>query len=103
MGGGLRGGGLLRRLRPPLTPTLSPLRREREKWTAPGVFMQAPALETHGLTIRFGGHVAVNNVSAAYRAGTLTAIVGPNGAGKTTYINLVSGQLPATSGSVFVR
>ena len=59
-----------------------------------------PVLETHGLTIRFGGHVAVDNVSCAFRPGTLTAIVGPNGAGKTTYFNLVSGQLPATSGRV---
>jgi branched-chain amino acid transport system ATP-binding protein len=42
--------------------------------------------------------VAVNNVTAEFRPGTLTAIVGPNGAGKTTYFNLISGQLPATSG-----
>jgi branched-chain amino acid transport system ATP-binding protein len=61
-----------------------------------------PALETRGLTIRFGGHVAVDNVSAAFHAGTLTAIVGPNGAGKTTYFNLISGQLPATSGEVLL-
>jgi branched-chain amino acid transport system ATP-binding protein len=59
-----------------------------------------PVLETHGLTIRFGGHVAVNNVSCAFRPGTLTAIVGPNGAGKTTYFNLISGQLRATGGRV---
>jgi branched-chain amino acid transport system ATP-binding protein len=59
-----------------------------------------PALETRGLTIRFGGHVAVDAVSYAFRPGTLTAIVGPNGAGKTTYFNLISGQVPATSGSV---
>jgi len=59
-----------------------------------------PVLETHGLTIRFGGHVAVNGVSCAFRPGTLTAIVGPNGAGKTTYFNLISGQLRASSGRV---
>ena len=59
-----------------------------------------PVLETRDLTIRFGGHVAVDKVSCAFRPGTLTAIVGPNGAGKTTYFNLMSGQLPATSGSV---
>ncbi|MBI3373514.1 MAG: ABC transporter ATP-binding protein [Betaproteobacteria bacterium] len=59
-----------------------------------------PVLETHGLTIRFGGHLAVNAVSCAFRPGTLTAIVGPNGAGKTTYFNLISGQLKATSGHV---
>jgi branched-chain amino acid transport system ATP-binding protein len=42
----------------------------------------------------------VNRVSCAFQPGTLTAIVGPNGAGKTTYFNLVSGQLPASAGSV---
>lgn len=57
-------------------------------------------LETKELTIRFGGHVAVDRVSCAFKPGTLTAIVGPNGAGKTTYFNLISGQLKATSGSV---
>ena len=59
-------------------------------------------LETRGLTVRFGGHVAVNGVCAAFRRGTLTAIVGPNGAGKTTYFNLVSGQIPASAGEVFL-
>ena len=57
-------------------------------------------LETRDLTIRFGGHVAVDRVSCVFRPGTLTAIVGPNGAGKTTYFNLVSGQLKASAGSV---
>ncbi len=61
---------------------------------------EAPVLETHALTIRFGGHVAVNAVSCAFRPGSLTAIVGPNGAGKTTYFNLISGQLRASSGRV---
>ena len=53
-------------------------------------------LETRDLTIRFGGHVAVNRVSCTFRPGELTAIVGPNGAGKTTYFNLISGQLRPT-------
>jgi branched-chain amino acid transport system ATP-binding protein len=57
-------------------------------------------LATHDLTVRFGGHVAVNAVSCAFAPGTLTAIVGPNGAGKTTYFNLISGQLKASAGSV---
>ena len=62
----------------------------------------APALETRGLTIRFGGHAAVDHVSCSFMPGTLTAIVGPNAAGKTTYFNLVSGQLKASAGSVWV-
>src|SRR5215470_2154341 len=57
-------------------------------------------LATEDLTIRFGGHAAVDGVSCAFQPGTLTSIVGPNGAGKTTYFNLISGQLPATSGKV---
>ncbi|WP_395700376.1 ABC transporter ATP-binding protein [Aquabacterium sp.] len=59
-------------------------------------------LETRDLTIRFGGHVAVDHVSCAFQPGTLTAIVGPNGAGKTTYFNLISGQLPASEGQVLL-
>ena len=59
-------------------------------------------LETRDLTIRFGGHVAVDSVSCTFAAGTLTAIVGPNGAGKTTYFNLISGQLPASAGQVLL-
>jgi branched-chain amino acid transport system ATP-binding protein len=62
-----------------------------------------PILETRDLTIRFGGHVAVNAVSCRFESGTLTAIVGPNGAGKTTYFNLVSGQLRASAGQVLLR
>jgi branched-chain amino acid transport system ATP-binding protein len=58
------------------------------------------ALETRELSIRFGGHLAVDAVSCAFYPGTLTAIVGPNGAGKTTYFNLISGQLRASAGRV---
>jgi branched-chain amino acid transport system ATP-binding protein len=64
--------------------------------------MSQASLSTRELTIRFGGHVAVNGVSADFYPGTLTVIVGPNGAGKTTYFNLVSGQQPASSGQVFL-
>src|SRR5690349_3353392 len=60
-------------------------------------------LETRSLTIRFGGHVAVDHVSCTFAPGTLTAIVGPNGAGKTTYFNLISGQLPASVGRVLLN
>lgn len=59
-------------------------------------------LETRELTIRFGGHVAVDHVSSRFEPGTLTAIVGPNGAGKTTYFNLISGQLRASEGTVWL-
>ncbi|HEY8555191.1 MAG TPA: ABC transporter ATP-binding protein [Burkholderiales bacterium] len=61
-----------------------------------------PSLETRGLTVRFGGHVAVNDVSCAFTPGVLTAVVGPNGAGKTTYFNLISGQLRPSAGRVLL-
>ncbi len=60
-----------------------------------------PSLRTENLTIRFGGHAAVNGVSCAFRPGELTVIVGPNGAGKTTWFNLVSGQLRPSEGRIF--
>jgi len=64
---------------------------------------QNAALETRDLSIRFGGHLAVNAVSCAFHPGTLTAIVGPNGAGKTTYFNLISGQLKSSAGRVLFQ
>ena len=57
-------------------------------------------LESRSLSIRFGGHTAVDRVSCRFEPGTLTAIVGPNGAGKTTWFNLMSGQLRPTAGQV---
>lgn len=62
-----------------------------------------PSLATRQLSIRFGGHIAVNAVSADFYPGTLTVMVGPNGAGKTTYFNLMSGQLTPTSGNVYLH
>lgn len=60
-------------------------------------------LETRALGVRFGGHIAVDQVSCAFRAGEVTAIVGPNGAGKTTYFNLISGQVRASEGRVLLH
>lgn len=65
--------------------------------------IETPVLETRNLSIHFGGHKAVNDVSCQFHRGTLTTIVGPNGAGKTTWFNLLSGQLRATFGQVFLH
>ncbi|MCE5171522.1 ABC transporter ATP-binding protein [Paenibacillus profundus] len=57
-------------------------------------------LETEGLTIAFGGHVAVQEVSLKVERNRFKSIIGPNGAGKTTLFNLLSGQLRPTAGYV---
>src|SRR3954452_4214264 len=65
--------------------------------------MTVPILETTGLTKRFGGLTAVDDLSLSLPSGKLHAIIGPNGAGKTTLFNLISGLLHANSGEVFFR
>jgi len=59
-------------------------------------------LRVEGLTKRFGGLVAVNDVSFAVPGGEVMSIVGPNGAGKTTLFNLITGVLPLDDGEVFL-
>ena len=60
-------------------------------------------LSTRGLTRRFGGLAAVNDVTIGIESARLHAVLGPNGAGKTTLINLLSGDLPASSGGVLYK
>ena len=57
-------------------------------------------LKVEGATKRFGGLVAVNNVSFEMRAGEILGLIGPNGAGKSTLFNLVTGALRMDGGSV---
>src|SRR5277367_4121345 len=59
-------------------------------------------LETRGLEKRFGGIVAAQNVSLAIEKGGRHALIGPNGAGKTTVINLLTGVLRPTAGSIIL-
>jgi len=58
------------------------------------------SLELHGVTRRFGGHAAVDDVSFRVRPGSITGLIGPNGAGKTTLFNLIAGALPPTAGRI---
>jgi len=60
-------------------------------------------LRSRELTRRFGGLVAVDRVSIELARGQVHAVIGTNGAGKSTLINVLSGELPATSGTVALR
>ena len=62
----------------------------------------APLLSAKNLTKRFGGLAAVNDVSVDLWRNHIHAVIGPNGAGKSTLTNLLSGDLPPTSGCVML-
>jgi branched-chain amino acid transport system ATP-binding protein len=59
-----------------------------------------PLLKVDGLTKRFGGLVATNNLSLDVTEGELHALIGPNGAGKTTFISQIAGELHQDSGTI---
>jgi ABC-type branched-subunit amino acid transport system ATPase component len=61
--------------------------------------MSGPLLQVDDLTKTFGGLEAVKDVAFEVREGQIKALIGPNGAGKTTIFNLITGVLPADSGS----
>ena len=65
--------------------------------------MSEPLLVTRGLSRRFGGLLAASNVSIELHRGRLHAVLGPNGAGKTTLINMLSGDLPASAGTIHYK
>jgi branched-chain amino acid transport system ATP-binding protein len=69
---------------------------------APGP-AEAPLLEAERITKRFGGLVAVHDVSFEIPQGSIVSLIGPNGAGKTTFFNIVAGIYDPTQGSVRVR
>ena len=57
-------------------------------------------LETHEISVRFGGHMAVHGVDLRVEAGEITGLIGPNGAGKTTTFNVITGLQAPTRGKV---
>ncbi len=60
------------------------------------------SLTAAGLTRRFGGLLAVSDVSLTIETGMLHAVIGPNGAGKSTLINLLAGDLPPSDGRILL-
>ena len=62
--------------------------------------MTEVVLSCQGLVKRFGGITATSNVSLQLRKGARHALIGPNGAGKTTLVDLLTGVLPATEGTI---
>jgi branched-chain amino acid transport system ATP-binding protein/urea transport system ATP-binding protein len=65
--------------------------------------MAETVLETHGLTMRFGGVIASDNVDFRLQARELRCLIGPNGAGKSTFFKCVTGLLPPSEGEVIMR
>jgi branched-chain amino acid transport system ATP-binding protein len=64
--------------------------------------MSPAVLETRGLSRHFGGLAAVDDVSFSVEEGTVLGVIGPNGAGKSTLINLITGHVRPSSGSVLI-
>ena len=65
--------------------------------------MSVPILELKGLTKRFGGLTAVNDVSFRVEEGGISGLIGPNGAGKTTIFNLITGVYKVSAGDIFFK
>ena len=79
-------------------PTSAPAEtREPMRWR------QDPVLTVEHLTMRFGGLVAVNDLSFEAGRGDITALIGPNGAGKTTVFNCITGFYKPTEGMITLR
>ncbi len=62
-----------------------------------------PLIETRGITMRFGGVVAVDNVDFRLAEGELRCLIGPNGAGKSTFFKCLTRQYKPTAGQIFFR
>ncbi|HYO19073.1 MAG TPA: ABC transporter ATP-binding protein [Dermatophilaceae bacterium] len=65
-----------------------------------GPVPKVPLLQADGVTMRFGGLTAVNNVSMTVNEGEILGLIGPNGAGKTTFFNCLTGLYKPTEGQV---
>ena len=64
---------------------------------------EASGLSIRGLSVRYGGHLAVGDLSVSALKGRITGLIGPNGAGKTTTFNACCGLVRATAGAITLR
>ena len=94
----------------PLLVRLMPTRSLRRTIVDSGILPKRPStaagtllLEASGVTKRFGGLVANNDMALTVRAGEVMALIGPNGAGKSTMFNCISAVNPATEGRIVFR
>ncbi len=65
--------------------------------------MSESMMSARGITVSYGGFVAVDHVDLEVAKGTIHALIGPNGAGKTTFFNALSGLHPLTSGELYLN
>src|SRR5262245_7948123 len=62
----------------------------------------AATISAHGLSRSFGGHIAVNNLALELKRGEVLGLLGPNGAGKTTTMQMLTGNLAPSAGSISI-
>ena len=91
--------GWLRR-RPVAAPSVFPIVARPPHPAPPG---SDTIIEVRDLTVRFGGLVALNNISLAVKRGEMVSIIGANGAGKTTLFNAITGFVKPSEGGVFYQ
>ena len=71
--------------------------------TTDGRTIGAPVMEMKNITLRFGGVVAIKDISFDIREGEIRAIIGPNGAGKSSMLNVINGFYHPQEGEVWFR
>jgi ABC-type branched-subunit amino acid transport system ATPase component len=84
-------------------PSTAPARTRSRRPKAPTSDQSTPALEVSGISKRFGGVTATDDVSLVLREGEILGLLGANGAGKTTLFDLISGFYPVDEGRIFLR
>ena len=70
--------------------------------TAPRVLSDRLAIETRGLGKRYGGIIANSDIDFRVREGEIRGLIGPNGAGKSTFFKMLTGEIGASSGQIFM-